>query len=343
MGNKEPTMSNKADFDPPEGLKPLKTWSHLAGKRRKPSEYEVVTPRLQYSTDNPDLPWMIGPNETLNVWYRKYRNACPLKHDDWDAFRDPDQMIYRNYTVIQDGQEHYVDGLLEEHRDIDHDEGLSEDWVEVLTKLYTPGRYLVHTVQMASAYLFIIAPASTISVCTMFQSSDQFRWVSHIAYRTAELVEHRPGKGFGKDERRCWEEDGAWQGFRELMERILVAYDWGETFTALNLVAKVAIDEAFLRQFGNAARRNGDALLALMADAQLRDSDRSRRWTKALVEMLLEKDGNKKVLEDWIGKWVPLGDQAIDAFCAALPDVPEAAEEAKRAATAFRSGLGLAG
>ena len=26
----------------PEVLKPLKTWSHLAGRRRKPSEYEIV-------------------------------------------------------------------------------------------------------------------------------------------------------------------------------------------------------------------------------------------------------------------------------------------------------------
>ena len=27
----------------PEVLKPLKTWSHLAGRRRKPSEYEIVS------------------------------------------------------------------------------------------------------------------------------------------------------------------------------------------------------------------------------------------------------------------------------------------------------------
>ena len=33
-----------------EVLKPLKTWSHLAARRRKPSEYEVVSVNLHYST-----------------------------------------------------------------------------------------------------------------------------------------------------------------------------------------------------------------------------------------------------------------------------------------------------
>ena len=31
------------DMNQPETLKPLRTWSHLAGRRRKPSEYEIVS------------------------------------------------------------------------------------------------------------------------------------------------------------------------------------------------------------------------------------------------------------------------------------------------------------
>ena len=30
-------------------LKPLKTWSHLAARRRKPIEYEIVSPNLHYN------------------------------------------------------------------------------------------------------------------------------------------------------------------------------------------------------------------------------------------------------------------------------------------------------
>ena len=42
--------------------KPLKTWSHLAARRRKPSEYEIVSTNLHYTTDNPDAPFELDPN-----------------------------------------------------------------------------------------------------------------------------------------------------------------------------------------------------------------------------------------------------------------------------------------
>ena len=78
--------------------------------------------------------------------------------------------------------------------------------------------------------------------------------MSHIAYRTAELRQTYSDKGFGSAERQRWENDAAWQGFRRLMERVLVAYDWGESFVALNLVAKPALDEAVVRQLAETAR-----------------------------------------------------------------------------------------
>ena len=148
-------------------------------------------------------------------------------------------------------------------------------------------------------------------------------------------------RGFTEGERGFWERDPCWQGFRELLERALIAYDWAEHFVALNLVAKPAFDEAFLRQLGRAARRNGDALLAQLLDAQWIDSERSRRWTAALVDFARQREGNDSVLADWLTKWKPLGDAAIDAYCAALPDAPEAAATAKTAAREFRTGLGF--
>jgi toluene monooxygenase system protein E len=57
--------------------------------------------------------------------------------------------------------------------------------------------------------------------------------------------------------------------------------------------------------------------------------------------MALEKPGNKEVLQGWIGKWEPLADQAIDAYCGALADVPGAAASAKQATRDFRKSLGL--
>jgi toluene monooxygenase system protein E len=325
----------------PTPLRPLKTWSHLAGQRRRPSEYEIVSTNLHWHTRKPDDPWEVGGTDGFMAnWYRQYCYGSPVQHDNWNSFRDPDELVYRTYNIIQDGQETYVDGLLEQYSGEEHDASLAPAWTNVLGALYSPGRYLMHTVQMASAYLVHIAPASTISNCAAFQAADAFRWVSRTAYRTRELANTHPDGGFGEAERRHWEEASAWQGFRELMERTLVAYDWAETFVALNMVAKPAIDEAWLRQFAVSARRSGDGLLALLADAALRDSERSRRWTAALVEMML-LPGNQDVLQGWLAKWVPLGEQAVRQFCAELPENPEAGDAAVERTRAFRSQLGF--
>jgi toluene monooxygenase system protein E len=207
--------------------------------------------------------------------------------------------------------------------------------------MYTPGRYLFHTVQMASAYVGQMAPASTITNCNWFQMADSFRWLSHTAYRTKELSLTFADKGFNRDERAYWENDAVWQGFRELMEKVLVTWDWGEGFVALNLMAKPAIEEALQRKLGEAARHNGDTLLGLLTDAQLNDVARHRRWTAALVKQALETPGNADVIKGWIAKWEPLADQAIAAYCAMLPDVANAVASAQQATRDFRRSLAL--
>lgn len=323
-----------------EVLKPLKTWSHLAGRRRKPSEYEVVSVNLHYSTrPGSAAPYELDPELFMNRWYIKHRDNSPLRHDDWNAFRDPDELIYRTYCLLQDGQETYVYGLFNQFNEREHDKALSPQWAGSLVRLYTPARYLFHTVQMASAYLAQMGPASTISIAAAFQGMDAFRWLSHAAYRAKELSAMFPDKGFGTAERSYWEDDPAWQGFRELMEKVLVAYDWAECFVALNLVAKPAIEEAVLRRLGDAARHHQDTLLGMLTDAQNTDATRHRRWSAALVRMVCEKEGNAEVIRGWVAKWEPLADRAIDAYCAALPDATDAAESAKQATRDFRRSL----
>lgn len=319
----------------------LKTWSALAGARKRPSEYEIVTYKLHYRTRNPEAPYEQDPDTRMNRWYKRYVFGSPLQHPDWDAFRDPDQLTYRAYTTMQDGQEQFVDELLNDHDANGHDLGLSSDWLDTLEKLYTPARYLMAALQMGSAYIVQMAPASTITNCAVFQEADAFRWLSRIAYRTKELSNHHPHRGFNKTERANWEKAPEWQGFRKLMECALATYDWGENVIALNVVAARSIDEAFVRQLGKAARANGDTLTAMMADNHFKDCERSRRWTAALVKMALERDANRAVIGKWLDKWVPVGDAAISAFCAGLPNGAQAAAEATVGAARFREQAGL--
>jgi toluene monooxygenase system protein E len=322
-------------------LKPQKTWSHLAARRRKPSEYEIVSTNLHYNDKRPDSPYELSPTMFMNEWYKKNTFGTALKHADWNAFRDPDEVVYRTYNMMQDGQETYVFGLFDQFSEREHNQALDARWAGSLARFYTPARYLFHTVQMASAYVGQVSPASTLTNCNYFQMADSLRWLSHTAYRTKELADSFPEKGFGSDERHYWENDPVWQGFRELMEKSMTVWDWGEAIVVLNLVVKPAIEEAVLRKLGESARHNGDTLLGLLTDAQLIDSARHRRWVSAFVRMALETPGNLELMQGWIARWEPLADKAIDAYCSALPDVADAARTAKVATREFRQSLGV--
>ncbi|VVE34333.1 aromatic/alkene monooxygenase hydroxylase subunit beta [Pandoraea commovens] len=324
-----------------EVLKPLKTWSHLAERRRKPSEYEVVSTNLIFTLANPEAPFELDSNIDTAQWFKRYRNAGALTHPNWGAFRDPDETVYRTYNLLQDGQETYVYGLLDQFSTRGHDALLAHPWAETLARLYTPARFLFHALQMGAGYLAHIAPASTIANCAVFQMADSFRWVTHTAYRTKELSYTFKDLGFGRDERRYWEQDLAWQGWRRLIEQALVAWDWGESFVALNLVVRPAVEEAVLRGLGQAGRNNGDTLLGLLTDAQLADAQRQHRWAVKLVAMALEQETNRAVIAGWLDKWVSMADEAIEAYCAALPDVPGAGVEASVATRNFRRSIGF--
>lgn len=324
----------------PEPLKPLKTWSHLADRRKRPSEYDIVSTRLHYRRRDPNAPWELDPNLPMNDWYRKYCNESPLKHPDWDLFQDPDQLVYRTYNILQDGQEAYVGGLFDQFSDRGHDEMISREWIATLASFFAPARYLYHGLQMGSAYVAQMAPASTITACLYLQSADSLRWVTHTAYRTVELSKAQPDLGFGTDERKHWENDPQWQGFRRLLEEGLIVWDWAEAFVVFNLVLKPAVEEALLGVLADAARSNGDTLYSLLSQAQMRDAERHRRWASRLVEMAMTVESNKDWLRARVADWTPRAEVAIADYCKALGEA-EAGARAIERMHAFQRGLGL--
>ncbi|MDF2462150.1 MAG: tmoE [Ramlibacter sp.] len=319
--------------------KGLKTWSALLSTKKRPSEYEIVTHGLHYRNRNPEAPYELDSKLMMNEWYKKHVFGSPLKHADWNKFRDPDQVTYRGYMTMQDGQEEYVDGLLREHAARSHDKDLSAEWVKVLGELYTPLRYLGAAMQMEMAYVVQMAPASTVTNCAAFQEADSTRWMSRVAYRTRELANAHAGAGFGENERKMWEHLPAWQGVREGVEKMLATYDWAENLLVANLIVIRSAEEC-MRQLAQAARQHHDSLTGMLLEAQLRDGERSRRWTQRLVELALETEGNRAVIGGWIEKWLPLGHKAIESYCAAVP-MPDAAREAKKGLTTFHSSLNL--
>lgn len=324
-----------------QAIKPLKTWSHFSGRRKKPSEYEVVSVDLHTTTDRADAPYELDSNMPMATWLKEHRNGSRLQHPNWNLFRDPSEMTYRVYNIVQDGQESFVTGVFDQMSERGHDSMLERTWAGSLARLYTPSRYLFHSLQMVSAYLALMAPSSTISNCAVYQAGDHYRWLSHTAYRTAELSRTFPEIGFAHDERNYWETDSVWQGIRELVERVLVTWDWAESFFVLNVIVKPMIEEGVMLNLADMARHSGDSVLPLIVDSQINDARRHRRWTEALVTMALEVPDNKAVLDEWLNKWMPLAKKSVSLYCSALIDRDAATSKAVDTVEKFHRSMGL--
>jgi hypothetical protein len=291
---------------------PLKTWSAFGNLGRRPSEYEIVTHKMNHTIR--ETPLELGPDSHGNRWLVRHRDSIKLRIPDWNAFRDPDQLTYRRYVTCQDKSETYLDAIVQEFDQIGRMEsGRVESDPEFLQCCLTPSRYLAHGLQMMTAYLQQLAPSSYVGNCAAFQAADQLRRVQRVAYRTKQLDRAYPERLFGKTERTAWEQLPEWQGLRKGIERLLVTFDWDDVFVGLNLVVKPLADELTLRQFAVVARHLHTELDALVADNLFLDAERSRRWTIAFTRFAIS-DGraNLEHLRTLIARWRPFGDEIVD-------------------------------
>lgn len=321
-----------------------KTWS-LYEERRKPGDYEIVTHKLNYHFRRGPTPFELDEQAPLNQWYLRHREGSAFNVEDWDAFRDPARLTYRGYVELQRDRESYLDGLIDEFESRDHYAALSEEWVQALGRLYVPARFPCHVLQMLALYVSQMAPSSYITVAFQFQGADEMRRVQRIAYLSkAWSGDHAALHVDGPTVRRIWEEDEAWQPLRELLERALVAYDWGEALTALSLAVKPVCDALLDAQLSQLARSNGDELLALVADDLARDAARHEATVLALFDYAFERDqGLQDVVAEWLEVWRPRALAAAESLAPLFAQAPEPliADEVVAAARARLHGVQL--
>jgi toluene monooxygenase system protein E len=317
----------------------LRTWSRFGQIRRVPSEYEIVTHDANYTTRKERTAALeSNPSSPVNMWYLTYRDRSPLEASDWHGFRDPDELTYRKYVTMQDEQETVIEGILDEFGKVNHDASLSPQWLRVLSTVFTPMRYPAHAFQMTQAYLGQIAPSSYITNCTAFAAADQLRLVSLVAYRTRQLQIAHPNAGFATGERQIWETHPDWQPTRRALETALVAYDWGECLTAVNLVLYPTLSEILLRQLGIVADTNHDQLTWLLLSHLSIDAERNSRWSAALARYAISKrPENASVLRRWVQRWTPKADEAATGLAHLLAELPEVGRDAERTMTAAKA------
>ena len=299
-----------------------KTYSRLATGRRIPLEYELVSTDLHYN--HPHRFELPAPGNPVVAWYYRHREGSPLQAVSWAQFADPRRTTYRGYTQLQDSREDVVDGLLREVDDTGYDRQLDPDWAAFLDRWYAPLRFPVHGLQMLAAYIAQMAPSSRITNCAAFQAADEMRRVQRIAYRTVQLGGAPFDAESAQRHQTAWEEAAAFQPLRELIERALIAYDWGEAFTVTNVVIKPHIDRLVNQEVaGTLATANGDPILSSIHFSLDEDARWHHAWTAALLRHAIgDRPANAEVVSAWIEKWRPLAFEAMEAYAGILAEGP---------------------
>ena len=324
--------------------RPRRTFSAFGDVRKMPSEYEIVTHKQNWTLRaNRAAAFEQNPSSAPNLWFLTYRDNSPLQADDWDGYRDPDALTYKAYVGLQSEAEARVQGVLQAHADAGSDGDLAAGSVELLAHLFTPSRYLCHGFQQVEAYIGYMAPSSYITNAAGFSTADFLRRVTTIAYRTRELQVAWPDSGAGSAERSRWEGHPAWQPARKAVEYALASYDWGEAFTALNLVLGPTLDDVLLTQLGQVARANGDDLTWLLTTFLAADAQRRGRWSHQLAEFAItQRAANRDVLGRWVTRWSAFADDAaygLGEFLESLPGRGRGASEVAAHARAAREGF----
>jgi hypothetical protein len=169
-----------------------------------------------------------------------------------------------------------------------------------------------------------MAPDSRITNCASFQMVDEMRRLQRIAYRTVQLRGPPVDAQTTQRHRAAWEDAEAFQPLRELVERALVAYDWGEAFTVTNAVIKPRIDRLVNQQIAGAlATANGDPILTSIHFSLDEDARWHRAWTAALLRHLIDDTPtNAEVVSGWVEKWRPLASDALEALAGVMAEAP---------------------
>lgn len=285
-----------------------RTYWHLAGLGRRPNDYDIATSKLLYYPGRG-----LETRPPLAAWFERYQQGTALQCSDWEKFRDPRETTYAKYTDLQRTKEAFVDGALRAAEAAGHDQKLAPAWLAELAGIVPVLRYPAHALQMLAAHAGHLAPSGRIVVAFAFQAADELRRVQWLAYRMRQLRDIVPG--FGDDARTRWETDPVWQPLRELIERALVTYDWGEATIVLTCVIKPRFDELFGAQLAQHARRAGDELFANIAFSLGEDARWHRAWTHELLGMALaDHPANREPIARWIEHWAPLARRAFAGF-----------------------------
>ena len=300
--------------------------------KRKQSHYEDVTVEVQpdprhYLSQG----WLYGFSDgrggypldwtVLKAWGsdrpepERYPGSGGKGYDwpalGWHEFRDPNEewelTLYRyNSNVVRQ-----LNQNVEAARQSKAFDQWNRNWVRFVER--NIGAWM-HVDQGLGLYLYANAnrraPTNMHNNAISVNSMHRIRSAQDLALFNLTLTEELDGFDGGAHTE-TWNADPAWQGVREIAERLTGIDDWCEAIFASNVVFEPLVGELFRSSLvQHAAPRNGDFVTPTVVGAEEYDfAERDLRYTTAMFELLTADrefaDHNKEIMSDWLVTWVP--------------------------------------
>ena len=305
-----------------------RSYWHLSALGRKPSDYDIASSELLYHARRG-----FEVRTPVSAFIERHQAGSALRSADWERFRDPRATTYASYVALQRKQEIFIDGVLEAET-VQTVNALPARWVTTLDPLIGSLRFPLHGLQMVAAYLGSMAPSGKIAIACAFQAADEVRRIQRLTQRMVQL--ERSHAGFGRDAKTAWQKAPAWQPLRELIERLLCTYDWGEALVVLGALVKPCFDGLFMRELGELARVHHDDTLHKLLGSLQADGEWHGAWTSALLGMVAHEGENRSAIEGWLERWRPRVVAALAPFAPLLDTGDGGATPERGAALARR-------
>ena len=229
----------------------------------------------------------------------------------WHEFRDPNEewelTLYRyNANVVRQ-----LNQNIDIARQSKAFEQWNRNWVRFVERNVGAWMHVDHGLGL---YLFANAnrraPTNMHNNAISVNSMHRIRSAQDLALYNLTLTEEIEGFD-GTAHIETWNADPAWQGVRDVAERLTAVDDWCEAIFAGNVVFEPLVGELFRSYLvQHAAPRNGDFVTPTVVGAEEFDfAERDLRYTTAMFQLLTadrEFAGhNKGIMQQWLSDWVP--------------------------------------
>lgn len=288
--------------------------------RRFATEYEMFTIGQQSS-----------PSQWLDVdWPLRFDDGRPpyrvestaVRCSDWEGFRDPAQLWYRPYVAATNDEEQALERLIPAALADGVADRIDPAWLEhVLQKYYAAWPFVEYGLFLSLCHPVREALGDSVMFATVFQAADKMRHLQDIVHLTFDLVDVLPDFD-DSGARAAWMTDPALVSTREIIESLIVADDWMEVFTIVNLVFEPLVGSLMTTHFmSKAAPQHGDPATPLVLAGTRRNAARHLAAAKELVRFLVNDPengaANRSVISGWLDAWMP----RVDAAAVALSGV----------------------